>query len=589
MKHYLLTWYGITDLRSALGFEELGGPVLGALRTGNFSDVIVLAYTDPGKAGDEVLGRQHELTARLESARTEQRTLTRQEESEIVDAFANTPAGHRIFKAWLKSEALRQPQLVGIRFCSKKMTALNDSRGIYDAVNQAMELVEKEQGEKRITFYLSPGTPVMAFTWAFVALTNPELDIEILSSSEPRKPPCKVELPYELLAPSNRPVKTISGDESREFDVIFHLFGEQRMPSLLAIKQFTARQHIFVTSGEYSSVVMKNFLGEGAWKEIHVSAFDPMSTKMAILKEIASLPSGTRVGFNLTGGTKLMFAGAIAACRKVGGIPFYFENREHKLIFLHDYTRMSVVGVDHCDSFLALNGFRFSNAGKWDEHPIRKERIKLTKFLWKNREAIAKCYIRFRELNDFEGNLFIPFRFRETVYTRGIRTDIEANLDQNAQAYLRIGNDEFSYTESPDFAKYLCGQWLEEYVFLKLSPLVSDGIIRDLRIGVEVIRDEASNLGSINTTLQEFDILFTDGKRLFFVECKAGNIITDHLFKLQQITRTYGGSESRGILAGAFKPYSSVLQRRIHEARHIEGFFASDINEEFIPWIRSQV
>jgi hypothetical protein len=33
IKHYLLTWYDITDLRAAVGFEELGGPVLAALWT----------------------------------------------------------------------------------------------------------------------------------------------------------------------------------------------------------------------------------------------------------------------------------------------------------------------------------------------------------------------------------------------------------------------------------------------------------------------------------------------------------------------------------------------------------------------------
>ena len=49
MKNFLLAWYGITDLRAALGYEPLGGPVLGALRTGRYTDAIVLAYTDPDK------------------------------------------------------------------------------------------------------------------------------------------------------------------------------------------------------------------------------------------------------------------------------------------------------------------------------------------------------------------------------------------------------------------------------------------------------------------------------------------------------------------------------------------------------------
>jgi hypothetical protein len=49
MKHYLLTWYGMTDLRAALGLEDTEGPVLSALKTGNYSNVVILAYTNPDK------------------------------------------------------------------------------------------------------------------------------------------------------------------------------------------------------------------------------------------------------------------------------------------------------------------------------------------------------------------------------------------------------------------------------------------------------------------------------------------------------------------------------------------------------------
>ncbi len=50
MRCFLLTWYGITDFRAALGFEESGGPVLGALATREYTHVLILAYTDPTKA-----------------------------------------------------------------------------------------------------------------------------------------------------------------------------------------------------------------------------------------------------------------------------------------------------------------------------------------------------------------------------------------------------------------------------------------------------------------------------------------------------------------------------------------------------------
>ena len=39
MKDYLVTWYGITDFRSSLGFEK-SGPILGALADGTYTDVM---------------------------------------------------------------------------------------------------------------------------------------------------------------------------------------------------------------------------------------------------------------------------------------------------------------------------------------------------------------------------------------------------------------------------------------------------------------------------------------------------------------------------------------------------------------------
>ena len=49
MKLFLLSWYGISDLRAALVLDTSVGPLLNALRTGDFTDAIILAYTDPAK------------------------------------------------------------------------------------------------------------------------------------------------------------------------------------------------------------------------------------------------------------------------------------------------------------------------------------------------------------------------------------------------------------------------------------------------------------------------------------------------------------------------------------------------------------
>ncbi len=567
MKHYLLTWYGITDLRAALGFERGDGPVFGALRSGGFSDVVILAYSKPGKATDADLANE---VPALGDAPP-------QRQAEVIDAFANSAKGHRMFEEWLKGRLLEAGLNVRVRMCPVELAELNDTRGIQDAANRALEATAADPGEKAITFYISPGTPVMAFTWAFVALTNPELDIRILASSQPGKPPEFVDLPYELMAPSNRKLRILSGDPETEFDFVFHLMGEQRMPALLGVREFMAKRHVFVTSGDFSSEVMKRFLPVGSWSEIHVNAFDPMAVKMALLKEAAAIPSGAKVGFNLTGGTKLMFAGAIAACRKIGGVPFYFETSQHRLIFLHDYTQRVPRGVDSCESFLLLNGFDVLTPGRWEDFSLRDQRASMTRWLWKNRHLITKFYKRLTAYNHSDGSHFLPFSLRESLNLRGKRMEVAISLDSKGRATLVAGQSQFSFSNCPDFAKYLSGGWFEEFVYLQLHGLVDKGLLRDLRIGVEVTRRD---WGEVNQAqpVQEFDGLLTDGKRLILVECKAGMVTTDQLFKLQQLALAYGGHEAHGLLVGVFPPHHKVVRDRILAARNIHGIYGWDVD-----------
>jgi hypothetical protein len=577
MKHYLLTWYGITDLRAAFGFEEFDGPVLGALKTGEFTDVMILAYTDPSKETEQTAVDLKALQNSINSARSVGESISRQKQTEAIDTFANTPAAHQVYKAWLKEEIRGLGSNIGLRMCIKELAYLNDAKGIYDAAIQALEIVSSTAGEKDVTFYLSPGTPVMAFTWAFVSMTNPELNIKVIASSQFRKPPEVVQLPYELLAPSSRKPRNVELSAQNEFEAVFHLFGEQRMPSLLGILQFPSKHHIFVTSEKYSAEIMRQFLPhESGWDQILVNPFDPMSTKIGILQKVSSFPTCSRIGFNLTGGTKLMFAGATAACRKIGGIPFYFETRDHSLIFLHDFSKMEMRGIDEVDLFFRANGFAVVGRGKWEDNSCRRQRKSLTHRLWKDRGLIAKVYRQMSQYADYDGDQFIPFHLQETIYIKGESVFVEIDLDQTGKAYINLGGAEFKFKHSPDFAKYLAGKWLEEYTYLILEPLLIEGKIRDLRIGLEVNWDSPSDRQS-DSPIQEFDVAFTGGKRLFIVECKAGAVFSDDVYKLQHCVRNYGGIDACGIMVCAFPPHHAQTRKRLESASHLNALYGWDI------------
>ena len=120
-KRFLLTWYGITDLRAALGFEETDGPILAALMTRQYSHVLILAYTDPSKTGPDVQRAQRKFVTVVAPALADPGAPhpSRADQTEAVDAFSNTPEGHTQFRDWLNAEIIRRHLGVTIRMIPK--------------------------------------------------------------------------------------------------------------------------------------------------------------------------------------------------------------------------------------------------------------------------------------------------------------------------------------------------------------------------------------------------------------------------------------------------------------------------------------
>jgi hypothetical protein len=564
MKNYLMTWYGMADFRASLGREQTTGPVLGALLAEDYTDVVILGFTNPDKTETKV-----DEDPKMASIGGSDLDAERQ----LGDLRANTDGAHSHFLEWLRKQLTASDRQVKVMSLSVQLTHLNDTEGIYDAATQCLNVVADSDGEKLVTLYLSPGTPVMAFVWAFAALRHPTLKKRLIASSQPGKPPEEIVLPNEWLEWHGRQVRTTDAD-SDQYDAIFHLFGEQRMPNLLGVIQFSSRKHIFVNSAQFPADVMKQFLGEAEYGEIAVDPYDPENVRSTILDLIAKMPADSKVGFNLTGGTKLMYAGALAACRKVNATPFYFNSRNNQVVYLNDFQTVETKLIPSVETFIQLNGNNLfiSKAGHWADIPgiESPDRKSLTNELWQARSKISRLY---RELSGYNES-FQPFELHNG--------DIYAKLSKDKSAKISIGPKHFEFKEWPDFAKYLSGGWFEEFTFMKLQPLVDAGLIKDMRIGLEVsLKEDDANKSSssfsaqqsylFEDTYQELDITFTDGRRLYVIECKAGNVKSEHVMKLQNIVRYFGGIEGRAVLASCFYPKNNVVRKKIDDSKNLQS------------------
>ena len=562
MKQYLLTWYGMTDLRAALQLEATDGPVLSALKTGEYTDVVILAYTDPAK---------------MPPAADAPQTL---------DLISNTPAAHDLFTAWLESSLTKAGVVVRVQVLPYELAHLNDAAGIHRAASAAVRLALTDQDEKQVTTFVSPGTPVMAYTWALVARSNPQLSIRVISSSDARRPPEVIDLPRSLLdaaiAAPTRPTGT-----GTSYDLVIHLLGEQVMPIFFALRQFPGGRHVVLTTREYTDEVER--LSKVSELDADVAViqdpFKPAETRKAIVALVGALPAGSRVAVNMTGGTKLMFAGALSACWELGLDPFYFEIKHHNVIFLRDGSQVSFVGISDVEDFLRAGDYRAVTDGRWPTEPdaIRNRRLPATEELWRRRDALRALY-KDRKFLDFSNRY-------DRHYPRGERDNLpfsfswsggEASLQKGGTPSLTIKGTQIAVPHD-GFFPFLAGGWLEEYVHSLLRPLEDEGVVRDVRVGLEVGHRQEPGVKR-EMLAQEFDCTFTDGRRLWIVECKAGPVKQEAIQKLENSLRQYGGIAARGILVSSF-PLTEANQRRIDGISTITAVHSDRLTTDFLRLI----
>ncbi len=549
MRKCLLTWYGITDFRASLGLENTEGPIAAALAAENYSDVVILCYTRPDNVPDECRELQESFATELSAIRDTAQPSDWDTTRKFVAKYANTTIAHEHFANWLRAKFQKQDGSLHISFKSETLRELNDTEGIYACAMRSLDLVAQEPGEKLVTLYLSPGTPVMAFVWAIAALAHPTLTKRLIASPVIGKPPATVSLPAEWLERHGTAQKARQAVNGR-FDVTFHLFGEQRMPGLLGIRQFDSTRHVFVNSKEYPATCMRPFL-EAEFDELHVNPWDASDVREHIIRHAETLPHTARIAVNVTGGTKLMFAGALAAARAIGAVPYYFDSRNQRVIFVDDFHSEALKPVESVDTFLLLHGdgLKLSSAG--EAPALSPDRCFLTETLWNKRNRLASIYQTIREFRDS----CEPFEVSAAGLT--------CALDKSHVATVKGSNVSLRFQNWPDFAKYLTGGWFEEYSYLKFKPYEDAGLIMDLRMNVELAMtgDRISKSSKWTNAYNELDLIFTDGYSLYIVECKAGNVTQEQVMKLQNLVRFYGGVGGEGIVASCSKPDQTTAKK----------------------------
>ncbi|MCQ2692057.1 DNA methyltransferase [Helicobacter pylori] len=179
----------------------------------------------------------------------------------------------------------------------------------------------------------------------------------------------------------------------------------------------------------------------------------------------------------------------------------------------------------------------------------------LSNLLYEHRSRIIPLYQRINNSYSKDKTIKICDNNLKLLYKDH---QVCVNIDGKKVELRYSGNED-------DFRKYIIGGWFEEYIYFELLNLLDKQVIYDLRLNmrlsVESMTDTQRNERPIYA---ELDMAFSDGKNLYVVECKSGELKNKGvLTTLSTNTQIFGGANAKCILISSDDHLGQNIQEKI--------------------------
>lgn len=334
--------------------------------------------------------------------------------------------------------------------------------------------------------------------------------------------------------------------------ILINILSEQKIQNLLAIHHFKPDTVLALSSIDYKNQV-KIFEGVSQVKHhlLEIKAYN-LAENLQILKQELTNWNEDQIVINYTGGTKIMALSAIlnvllSSSQQVELA--YVNSRDLKvesIIVNRDKTLKSSkqslklqINIEEYFSIMGEQLDRMDDVLSKEE----MERMNLSKKLMYDR-MFAKI---FKKQKSFFGKDKKPLKKHSLILD-----NIDIYWDEKE---LRIKTPgrlmKFNHGDGGD---YLTGAWLEELVFDKMKQSEKfDECVKNIRV----------NYKEQNTPFNknEIDVAVRKGFKTAFIECKAGKVTQDHVYKLKSITNHYLGTFGVAVLYSKFKPQPNIIEK----------------------------
>ncbi|GAA9333404.1 hypothetical protein TH0436_00400 [Helicobacter pylori] len=103
-----------------------------------------------------------------------------------------------------------------------------------------------------------------------------------------------------------------------------------------------------------------------------------------------------------------------------------------------------------------------------------------------------------------------------------------------------------------------------KYIYFELLDFLDKQVIYDLRLNMRLGKNMVATQGPKNLIDAELDMAFSDGKNLYVVECKSGELKNKGvLTTLSTNTQIFGGSNAKCILISSDDNLGPNIQEKI--------------------------
>ncbi len=322
--------------------------------------------------------------------------------------------------------------------------------------------------------------------------------------------------------------------ESPRAEVQIALVGGQNIPIYIGVLERQPKTiHLFCTNqSQANAETLQKMFNRAECRIQHIDHGKIQNIKRKILDIINTIDGPVEI--NLTGGTKMMALAAYEVARQTNSKAFYVDGRRDLLTWLPEGNEEELQCSLSTEDYFKLQGHDAPRSGldiqKYDE------------VVWAQLRDARKLYyhprmmqLRAKFIKEFRGE------YRDKI-------DLFVSDKLSCQWYkgslkLNLANREYQFEGKEIFDMLMSGAYLEYEISEKIQAKAGQYTDAQHSYRVGFNHSQSDSLEK-----NEIDVLVNLGRRLVFIECKAGRVAAKDVDKISNVRRKYGGEYALSIL-----------------------------------------